>query len=820
MAVIVDATRDVRYAARALRKNPAFATTAILTLAIGIGATTAAFSLVYGVLMRPLPYAESDRLVRVWEEHPGGTVAAGSERWLSNRVQAAWTPSARTLDALGGFATYEYAVLFGERSSRLFGTEISPAILPLLGPRRLIGRLFTPEDGREGAAAVALIGESLWREAYSAASDILSRSLILDGRSYAIVGVVASDFYFPDRRARFWLPHQIPPVPTDSTNPNTRAFSAVGRLAAGVSPSQAEAEGTAIARTVPVTMTTELLFGKGGPPVVHVRRFVDDISVTVRPALVALTAAVCLVLLIGCANVANLLLARGVSRQRELTVRAAIGASRWRLVRQLLVESLVLAAAGGSVGFGLAAALIRVAPAVMPSAFPRIEDVRVDGRMLAFAIGASVAAAVLAGLAPGLRGARSDACESLRGGDGSSTTGYRSPRARRLRDALLITEAAFAVVLVVAAALVGRSFARLVQVDAGYDAEHVTTVRAQIFGDRLPERSMALIDRVLARVRSMPGVVAAGAGNMMPLAALTSVTTMTLPPGTGGTQPMLARSTTYSITPGYAEALGLRLRDGRLFTDSDAGAGVRSMMVNDEFARQYLTGGRAVGQRFANLLNVPGITEVVGRVGNVLKDGNDRAPQPESYFPLNPSRGIRGPIHFVIRTTASSTLDASTVRSVIREADPTATIDRLEPLSAAVSTSFAQPRFATAVFVSFAALALMLAAIGLYGVLSYAVSQSRRELGIRSALGASSGHLTRQVLREGLTVTATGLLIGVGLAAALTSFIRDILFGVSPLDPLSFAVAPIALFVVATLACVRPARHAATVAPAEALKSE
>jgi hypothetical protein len=307
---------------------------------------------------------------------------------------------------------------------------------------------------------------------------------------------------------------------------------------------------------------------------------------------------------------------------------------------------------------------------------------------------------------------------------------------------------------------------------------------------------------------------------MMPLATLTSVTTMTLPPSSDGGKPTLARSTTYAITPGYAEAIGLRLRDGRLFTDSDVGAGVRAMIVNDEFTRQYLAPDRAVGRRFAGVLNVPGVTEVVGRVSNVLKDGNDREPQPESYFVLNRSGGIRGPIHFVIRTTGTSTLSADTVRNVILQADPTATIDRLEPLSAAVSASFAQPRFATAVFVSFAVLALMLAAVGLYGVLSYAVGQSRRELGIRSALGASSVHLTRQVLREGLTVTAIGLLIGVGLAAALTSFLRDILFGVSPLDPLSFVLAPVVLFIVASLACVRPARHAATVAPAEALKSE
>jgi predicted permease len=812
--------QDVRYALATLRRNPGFALAGLLTLALGIGATTAVYSVLHGVLLKPLPYPNPERLVRLWEEHPGGTTVAGL-RWLSHRTYYAWLDRSTTLADLGAYAQYEYNVQFGDEPARIFGGQFTPSVFGMLGATPALGRFFGPEEAVDGAEPVVVISDRLWRERYGTDGAVIGKQLVIDQRSYTIIGVARPELDFPQRRVLFWIPYVVLRV---QDNPRrTFAFSAIGRLKPGVSLQQAEAEGTAAARSMPRPMSADLFFGKGGPPVVHARQLADDVTLSVRPALQVLAAGVALVLLVACANVANLFLSRGVARQRELAVRAAIGAGRWRIARQLLTESAVLSLSGGLAGLLLAWALMRLLPALAPAGFPRLENVQLDARVIVFAVSASIFTALAAGLAPAIRGTRFRLAESLQGGDGSTAGGFRGRRARRLRDVLLIVESAFAVILLVGAALLGHSFVRLMRVDPGYDADHVLMARVSLPRNSPRERMSQLLETLLPRLRALPGVTAAGAGSMMPLMSMTAITTFPLPPDAGRGKPTTTRSLTYMVTPGYAEALRLRLREGRFFTDGDTAPGLRAMIVNDEFVRQYLSNDPAIGRRFENVYadDKSVTTEIVGIVGTVLKDGNDREPQPEIYFVHgSPTRRMIGFANIVVRTSDDPSRVAPALRDVIRSADTAAIVERIEPLSAMVSASVEQPRFATMVLGAFAALAVALASVGLYGVLSYGVAQRRRELALRAALGARRADLVGLVLREGLLVTIAGAALGLVAATGLTRWMQGVLFGVTPLDAVSFAFAPLVLLPVAVAACLLPARRAGATDPAIALRGD
>jgi predicted permease len=623
------------------------------------------------------------------------------------------------------------------------------------------------------------------------------------------------------------------PAPSADAVANRRGRMSVlfglARLKPGATPAQAEAEGTAAARSMVRPMAANLLFGIGGAPVVHVRGMVEEMTANVRPALLVLAAGVVSVLLIACANVANLLLSRGVARERELTVRAAIGASSARLARQLLTESLVLATLGGALGLALASALVASAPAFAAAGFPRLDAVRIDARAIACTIVATLVTAIAAGLAPALRGARVNLNESLHGGDGASAGGFRGPRGGRLRDTLLAAEAAFAVLLLVAAILLARSFVKLTHVDAGYTPDGVLAVEVFVpggNGDEAAARTQALVWQMIERVRGVPGVAAAGAGNMMPLDKSTMIAGFPAPWTRKDAQPVNARALLYLVTPGYQDALGLRLRQGRLFTDADRASGTRAWIVNEEFARLYLP-PQPLGYKFQQPRDNSSTPtggqrpdEVVGIVANVLKDGNDRKPQPEVYQVVRePAQSFGSRFELVIRASTGPSSVAPAVRAIVHDALPAAAIETI-PLSRRVAESVDQPRFAAGVLGAFALLALVLASVGLYGMLSYAVARRRRELGVRAALGALRGDLIALVVREGLATTTIGLTIGIAAAAALTRFMRGALFGVAPLDLASFVAAPAILAIVALVACLVPARRAAAIDPAEALRTQ
>ena len=814
---------DLRYALVTFRRVPTMAATALATLGLGIGATTAVFAIVNAVLLQPLPYPASQQLVRLWEEQPGGSSPAGN-RWLSQSTRAAWIQRSRTVEDIAAYATYDYTVRIGDESSRVSGSAVSSGVFGLLRATPAIGRFFTSGDDREGAAAVAVLSDQLWGEWYHRDPAIVGTTILIDGRPHTIVGVARPGFGFPAPDVLLWEPNVLPSDGAGSAR--MVAFTALGRLRPGVTTAQAEAEGTAAARGVPRPPAADFYFGTGGPVVVHARTLVADMTGSVRPALLMLIAAVVLVLVIACANVASLLLSRGVARHRELAVRAAIGATPGRLVRQLLTESLVLSSAGGLVGLVLAWGLIHLLPLVAPAHLSRLDNVRVDPVAMTFATAASLFAALVSGLGPAIQARRVDLYQAFRSGDGSPSASVSGPDARRWRTAFLIVEAAFAVVLTVGASLLGRSFLRLTQVDAGYDPEHVWALSVQVpDGPALTARTAQFIEAVLTQVRRTPGVTSAGAGGMMPLMARTAVTQVALTPGIGGGKPTGGRVLRNVITPGYAETLGLRLKQGRFFAEADVHAATRTVLVNQEFVHRFLADdGVVTGLRLGRLYagDAGAETEIIGLVGNVLKDGNDTAPQPEIYFVHgSPTQHIGGYINVLVRSSGGDEAALpGALRRYVHEADANAVVDRLVPVRSLVASSWDQPRFATSVVSGLAAMAMALAGMGLYGALAYSVSQRRRELGLRAALGASRPNLVRLVLREGVSVTVVGLGVGMPVAALVTRLMRGLLFGVTPFDAAAFTLGPLLLLVVGVLACTVPALRAASIDPAVALRDE
>jgi putative ABC transport system permease protein len=822
LAIMQSLFRDVHYALVTLRRMPGLTLTVLVTLALAVGVTTAVFTVVHAVLLEPLPYADSGQLVRLWEEHPGGESPAGN-RWLTLRTRLAWRDESRTIEDAGAYGSYDYLVRQpGFEPSRLHGATVSPSVFRMLRVAPALGRFFVEGEDAAGAVPAVVLSDRVWRDRFGADPATIGRALEIDGERRTIVGIARPDLVFPNPRVLFWIPAAVP-VDADQAN-RTVVFTTLGRLRPGATPPQAEAEGTAVARSLPRPPSTDFFFGRGGAVVVHARPLVDDLTLTVRPAILVLASAVALVLLIACANIANLLLSRGAARERELTIRAALGGSRSRLVRQLLTESLVLSAAGGAAGLALAWTLVRLLPLAAPARFPRLEAITTDRTTMLFGVIASVAAAVISGLVPALRSTRVDLFRALRGGEGSVSASANAAQSRRLRLGLLVVEAAFAVVLAVGASLLAHSFVRLTRVDPGYDPEQVEVMRVQLpEGNDLDVRSDALITRLLERIRATPGVTSAGACNMLPLMPMTAITGVTLPAAVGAGRPTSGRVLSYVVTPGYAEAMQLRLKEGRFFEDRDMTSGERAAIVNQEFVRQFLAGPRAVGVHLGPLYEGESAaqTEIVGVVADVLKEGNDATRQPEMYF-VHGSRThhITGFPTFAVRGTATHAELSATLRRLVREVDAGTAIDSVTPMRTLVSASWGQPRFAASVVSGFAMLAIGLAGIGLYGALSYSVSQRRRELGVRAALGATRGTLVALVLREGVGVTLAGVGIGIVAAGLLSRLMTRLLFGTSPLDALSFSLGPALLVTVGVTASLVPALRAGSIDPAKILRGE
>ena len=852
--------RDLRFAVRQLARQRAFTLTAVATLALGIGANTAMFSIVHGILLRPLPYPDPEAIVRVGESFGGGGRAGA---FLSNRSMSLLQDDAESFEQLAAYRASAVEWAGPDGAVTLGGARVSPSLFPLLRAAPHLGRLFTEEEAQAGADRVVLLSHGGWTGRLGADPDIVGTAVDFGGDPYTVVGVLAEGFYFPNPDGEFWTPLVIPPFTPPTLDASGRFtvtmgfFSALGRLAPGVSPEQAATEASAILQR------SDAFFGMpragvnqpgagadrpaGAPPAVEARvvPLLEQMVGAYRPALLALTAATALVLLIACSNVAGLLLARGVTRQRALAVSAALGAGRGRLVRQLLTESLVLSLSGGGLGLAAAAVVLRAVPALVPGNIARLDEVGIDGVALAFTLGLSVAVGLLFGAAPALQWSRLHLVRTLNEGSGQAAAGFRLLRSNRTRAALAAGQVALALMLLVGAGLLLRSFVGLMTVDRGYDPANVITALVRNPDFRFRPAGMTPAERAetsaanqrfqdtlleaLTGLERLPDVEAVGLASRLPLAVTDAAQMRSRFRVAGG--PMasnageIPQGPVQIVSPGYLDALRLRLRDGRLFTRLDRADSPLVLVVNETLARQLFGGEPAVGQRVLfGQTSEP--WEVIGVVADIQYGGlRVTESQAEAFIPLHQAEaagmaGFFGIPMIAVRTIRDPLAVIPFLEDAVAEAHPGATIDGVMTMADRLSAAVAQPRF-YAVFVGFfAALALFLAAFGVYGLLSYTVSQRRREIGVRMALGAQRGDIMALVVRQGGALVAAGAALGLLVAAASARILERFLYGVATNDGLTFAAAPLVLVAAALVACWVPGRRATRINPMDALRVE
>ncbi|MFE8599359.1 ABC transporter permease [Archangium violaceum] len=801
-------SQDFWLALRKLRKSPGFTLIAVLTLALGMGANSAIFSVVDTVLLRPLPMPEAERLVHVYSVLRGRN---GDTSVLDFRDMREKSRSFKELAAAD--STDLSLTGAGGEPERLQGTTVSAEFFQVLGTSPLVGRTFLPGENAPGHSRVVVLGHALWQRRFGGDPAVLGRSVEVDGIPYTVVGVMRPGFDFPSR-SQLWIPVTWEGDLIAPFNRGAHWLEVYGRLAPGVTVEQAQAELVALARELeaqyPQTNT-----GCGAAVVALQKDLVGE----VEPALLLLLGAVGLVLLIACANLSNLLLARAVSREGEISVRLALGATPGRIVRQLLVESLVLALIGGAAGLLVASWSLDVLVALGPRDIPRLEQVTINGKVLVFSAGLSLFTALLFGLFPALQAARAELGHSLRE-VGRNSTGVR----HRARNVLVVSETALAVVLLVAAGLLLKSFMRLQQVDPGFRSEHVLTMDLS-----LPEREAYassasredFYDSLLERVRSLPGVQAVAATYHLPLAGRNMSTSMWDMSRPKPTPELWQYAQVRIITPGFFEVLRIPLKRGRLLTSQDGEQGQWSVVISEEAARRYWPGedplGRTVrlGMNFGNG-DMGG--QVVGVVGNVRHQGIAKEPLPEVYV-LHP-QGSTNDMSLVVRTAGEPLSLAPSVRAEVRALDKHLPVAHVRTLENILGDAVAQPRFLMVLVGTFAGLALVLAAMGLYGVVAFAVSQRTRELGIRMALGADARSVLRLVIGQYLQLTAMGVALGLVLAFVASRLLAGLLYSVQAADPWAYAGVTVLLVGVALVASFLPAYRATRIDPVIALRHD
>ena len=812
---------DLRYAVRTLRKNPGFATAAILTLALAIGSNTAVFSVVNGVLLRPLPFAEQDRLfIPAEQSRQGGFRPPSYPTFLD------WQAQSSAFVDLAYVRGGVQRLTGPEGVQSLIVSVVSPGFFATLGERPLVGRLFTPDEERAGAH-VAVLSYALWQGRFGGDPDILGKTLSLSGGVSTVVGVLPHDVAYPP-----WTSEQLyVPIATVAATERVltqRGFHAdcriIGRLKPGVTLEQATAGMNGIARREAAA------YPEFNADWISVRFFPlrDEIlgETTPRQLLVLLTA-VALVLLIGCVNVANLTLARAGARSRELAIRTALGAGRGRVVRQLLTESLVLASVGAALGAVTAYEAVALLKRAAPDVLPRLETVRVDGWVLLFALGVTIITAVAAGLFPALRAARPDLTDSLKEGTAGAGTGHRR---QRLRAALVVSEIALAVILVVGAGLLVKSLWQLRAVSPGFDPEGLVTfyispppLRAQD-----PTRLGALYTQVQGAARALPGVTSAALTNFTPLSGGGLPSPVEIP----GRAPDPVRDPRVwfmTVSPGYFRTMRIPVRAGREFTEADL-APDAAVVVNEAFAGAFWPSLDPIGRQVTLHKAVQGRPDfgeplpgtVVGVVGDVHHFGLDTPAEPQVYVPF--TRTVWGHMSLVVRTAVAPARFLATLRRAVRQVDPDIPMTLIGGRSAAdtidITAGLGSRQLDTWVLGSFAAAALLLAAIGIYGLLAYAVGQRRRELGIRLALGASRGEVMSQVVGDGIRLAGAGIGLGIVVALPVTRLLAALLYGVGASDPVTFVSVVGLLALVSLVASYLPARRAAQVDPVVVLRSE
>ncbi|MGB8661630.1 MAG: ABC transporter permease [Candidatus Acidiferrum sp.] len=807
--------QDVRYGLRVLLKSPGFTAIAVLTLALGIGANTALFSVVNGVLLNPLPFPNPDQLVAVYSK-----TAEFEQSSISYPNFLDWVRDNHSFSKLGAFRSEEYNMTGQGEPERLHGHMISADFFPALGINPVLGRYFLPEEDKPGAAPVALIGDGLWKRKFGLSPDVLGKRISLNGKGYTVIGVARgqisdlspSDVYVPIGQ---WT------EPTFLNRGISMGTNAIGRLKPGVTFEQAVADmssvGVNLAAAYPETNKDT------GVTLVPLK---TDVVGSVRGILLVLLGAVSFVLLIACANVANLLLARATRRSREFAIRSALGASPGRVIRQLLTESVMLAIAGGAIGLLLAKWGTRALLAALPETLPRVEDIGIDGHVLLFTVGISVLTGIVFGLVPALKTLRPDMHETLKeGGRGSSGARHRT------QSVFVAVEMAMAVVLLIGAGLMIRSLAALWSIDPGFNPRNVLEFSiSSTFGQGVTADQLRTKYReTLRQIRNVPGVEdVAMTGGSLPMSGDSELPFWVEGKPKPATEQEMSVALFYLVTPLYQDAMRIPLERGRLFTDRDDEHAPMVMLVDADFAHTYFPNENPIGKHI-NLAFLNFQAEIIGVVGHVehwgLGSKQNQNLQAQMYLPLwqvpDPFWTLLG--HggeYVARTAGTPMGVVNSIREAAQGVDASSVIYEVRPMEDVVASSIATQRLAMMLLSVFSTLALVLSGIGIYGVISYLAGQRTHEIGVRMALGATSADVMRMVLGEGMRITLVGVGIGIVAALGLTRLIAKIIYGVGAADPITFGVVAILLTGVALLACYIPARRAMRVDPIVALRYE
>ena len=819
-------SQDIRYAIRSSRHAPLFTTIVVLTLGLAIGATTAVFTIVNGVLLRSLPYREPGRLV-LYHQRIGTMPPWG----FSAPDYIAFRDRVTSLESIAVYRNREYELSGVEAPERIIALRASASLLNVLGVSPVIGRTFTQAED-EGAARVAILSGRLWARAFGRDPNVLGRSVILDRQPYTVIGVLPETFIFPSRGP---LQNNVPAdvfMPISFTAAERSGFgsmynaSVIGRLKPGVTAERADGEARELVHANALELYPASLGGLATVVSASAVPLRDEVVGGARMLLLVVFAAVALVLLIACADIASLMLTRALSRQREMAVRAALGAGRGRVVGQLLVESGLLALGGGVLGLVLAQALARVLVSMAPPSIPQLGDITIDSRILAFTAAVSLLTALLCGLLPALELSRPAAADALKEGGRTSSPGRRQ---RRMFGALVALQVAVAVVLLVGGALLFRSFSRLMAVDPGFRGERTLTLATSLplAAYRTGADVRGFYTRLMERLASVPGVAAAGASTDLPL-GVRDRRGFTIENERSENRDLPHSCANESVIGQYFDALGIPLKRGRVFTPQDDSSAEPVVVINEAMARRFWSGD-PVGQRVAwgNNTQHGRWMRIIGVVGDVKQGALDTETLPELYSPWlqiddrmlgENVIGIFRSMRLVVKTQLDPSAMASTIHREVRAIDPALPVTAVQTMTDVVRTSAATPRFNTLLVGAFALLALLLAGIGIAGVLATSVSRRTQELGVRLALGARPQTLLAMVLREGLTLAAIGLAVGWPAAWMLSRVMGSLLFEVKPRDPLAFAAAAAVMGIVAVAASGIPAWRATRVEPIAALR--
>ncbi len=800
-----DLRHDLPHAARSLARSPGFLAVAVLSVGLGIGATTAVFSIVHAVLLRPLPFAEPERLVWIANTGPGAGLSAVTSRSSNLRD---WRRLGRSFDGLTGYSPFfdydGYTLVRNGEAERLVGVPVAQDFLDVLGVRPQLGRNFVDEEGVQGGRPAVVVSHGFWKRHFDGDPGIVGSTITLNETPTTVVGVLPASFDFPavfapGAEVDFLVPFPI----SDETDRSGNMLSIIGRLAPGVTPEQAQADLDVVNGQLQAAEPDR--WGLGA----SVTRLDQHVRGGSRGALLILAVAAGVVLLIVCTNLSNLLLARAAARRKEIAVRTALGAGRSRLVRQLLTESLVLSGCGALLGVALADAITGAVAATQAVSMPRLQLATVDGTTLAFALGMALLTGIAFGVLPAFQGSRVQASELLNG-VGRGASGDRA--GTRTRALLVVGEIALACLLVVASGLLLRSFVSVLNVELGFEPQQTVAWRIEL--DRDLEERRAFLERLLERVRAIPGVTSAGLTDTLPLGRNRSWTVQAR--GEVYAEGEAPTASPRVVSPEYLETMGIQLLSGRTLAARDTTDGNRAVVVNAALARQLWPDQEAIGR--VAFVNGPQEWRVVGVVSDVRHDSLESPAGNELYLPMSQEVRWRS-MELVVRSGLSTGPLAAAVRGVLRELDPTVPSGELVTLEGIVDRALSPRRFLLLLIGAFALTALLLAALGIYGVVSCSVSQQTREIGIRMALGESHVHVRWRIVASTLRLAGTGLLVGTLVSLGLSQLLSSLLFGVGATDPLTYGLVALLLPLVAAAAAYLPARRASRTDPARVLTS-